>query len=62
MKKFSTRASRLVYALSQDEARKSESSQVLPEHLILAMIKNGEGLGYETLKFHRPDPNHKNTS
>ena len=53
MKKFSTRASRLVYALSQDEARKSESSQVLPEHLILAMIKNGEGLGYETLKFLR---------
>ena len=53
MKKFSTRASRLVYALSQDEARKTESSQVLPEHLVLAMIKNGDGLGFETLRYLR---------
>ncbi|MCR5495855.1 MAG: ATP-dependent Clp protease ATP-binding subunit [Treponema sp.] len=50
MKKLSTRASRLIYALSQDEARKTKSSQVLPEHLILAMIKSGDGLGFETLK------------
>ena len=50
MKKFSTRASRLVYALSQDEARKTFCSEVLPEHILLAMIKNGEGLGFETLK------------
>mgnify|MGYP002513390628 CR=1 FL=1 len=50
MKKISTRASRLVYALSQDEARKTFCSEVLPEHILLAMIKNGEGLGFETLK------------
>lgn len=50
MKKLSTRASRLVYALSQDEARKTFCSEVLPEHILLAMIKNGEGLGFETLK------------
>ena len=35
MKKLSTRASRLVYALSQDEARKTFCSEVLPEHILL---------------------------
>ena len=50
MKKLSTRASRLVYALCQDEARKCGSAEILPEHILLAMIKNGEGLAFETLK------------
>ena len=50
MKKLSTRASRLVYALSQDEARKTFCSEVLPEHILQAMIKNGEGLGFKTKK------------
>ena len=53
MKKLSTRASRLVYAICQDEARKNGSKEVLPEHIMLALIKSGDGLGFETLKFLR---------
>ena len=51
MRKLSTRLSRLVYALCQDEARKSMSKEVTPEHILLAMVKNADGLGYLTLKF-----------
>ena len=53
MKKLSTRASRLVYAICQDEARKNGGKEVLPEHIMLALIKSGDGLGFETLKFLR---------
>lgn len=51
MRKLSTRLSRLVYALCQDEARKSNSKEVTPEHVLLALIKTADGLGYLTLKF-----------
>lgn len=50
MNKLSTRASRLLYALCQDEARKSNCNEVLPEHLILALLKSADGLGYIALK------------
>lgn len=47
MKNFSPRAKEIVSVLAQDEARKLGSKQLLPEHVILAMIKNKEGLAYQ---------------
>lgn len=49
MKTFSQRASRLVYALCQDEARRTGCSEINPEHILLAMIKNADGLGFEAI-------------
>lgn len=51
MRKLSTRGARLVYALCQDEARKSLSKEVTPEHILLSLVKTADGLGYLTLKF-----------
>ena len=45
MKNFSPRAKKILTVLAQDEARKLGSKQLLPEHVILAMLKNEEGLG-----------------
>ena len=53
MKSFSQRAQRLIVALAQDEGRKSGSSHLLPEHLMLALLKSADGLGYEILRFLR---------
>jgi ATP-dependent Clp protease ATP-binding subunit ClpC len=46
MKGLSPRAQRLIAALAQDEGRKSGSDQLLPEHVMLALLKNADGLGY----------------
>jgi ATP-dependent Clp protease ATP-binding subunit ClpC len=46
MKGLSPRAQRLIAALAQDEGRKSGSDQLLPEHVILALLKSADGLGY----------------
>ncbi|MBR5096328.1 MAG: ATP-dependent Clp protease ATP-binding subunit [Treponema sp.] len=53
MKSFSPRAQRLIVALAQDEGRKSGASQLLPEHLMLALVKNADGLGYAILNILR---------
>lgn len=50
MKNLSPRASRIVYALCQNEAEKSCSNYVNPEHVLLSLLKIAEGLGYELLK------------
>lgn len=50
MKSFTPRAQRLVVALAQDEGRKSCSNQLLPEHVLLALLKSADGVGYITLK------------
>ena len=49
MKGLSPRAQRLIVALSQDEARKIGSSYILPEHVILAMLKKADSVGYTLL-------------
>jgi len=46
MRSFSPRAEKVII-LAQDEARKNGSSTLLPEHVMLALVKNGEGLGFE---------------
>ena len=50
MKNFSPRAKEIVSVFAQDEARKLGSKQLLPEHVILAMIKNKEGLAYQVFE------------
>ncbi|MCI5523610.1 MAG: ATP-dependent Clp protease ATP-binding subunit [Spirochaetia bacterium] len=47
---LSPRAQRLVVALAPDEAYKTGSTQLEVEHVILAMLKSGDGLGYMTLR------------
>ena len=48
--KFSPRAQRILIALAQDEAYFLGSSLVEPEHIILALLKSADGLGYVVLQ------------
>ncbi len=47
MKTFSPRAKQIIGVLAQDEARKLGSRQLLPEHVILAIIKSQDGIAYK---------------
>ncbi|MBS7241735.1 ATP-dependent Clp protease ATP-binding subunit [Treponema sp.] len=47
---FSPRARRLLVALAQDEAYNSGCKEVEPEHIILALLKSADGLGYIVLQ------------
>ena len=49
MKNLSPRAKKILTVLAQDEARKLGSKQLLPEHVILAMLKTDEGLAIMTM-------------
>ena len=44
------RAQRVLTVLAQEEAKRSRSDQVLPEHVLLAIIKDGEGIGFKALR------------
>jgi ATP-dependent Clp protease ATP-binding subunit ClpC len=44
------RAQRVLTVLAQDEAKRTRSDQVLPEHVFLAIIKEGEGIGFKALR------------
>ncbi|MBQ0052233.1 MAG: ATP-dependent Clp protease ATP-binding subunit [Treponema sp.] len=50
MKGLSARAQKLLTTLAQEEGRKSGSTELLPEHVLLALLKSADGLGYEALK------------
>ncbi len=50
MNGLSPRAQRLLVALAQDEGRKSASAYLLPEHVILALLKSADSVGYSLLK------------
>ncbi len=47
---LSPRAQRLLVALGPDEAFKRMDRQLEPEHVLLALARSGDGLGYLTLK------------
>ena len=47
---FSPRARRLLVALAQDEAYYSGSKVIEPEHIMLALLKSADGLGYIVLQ------------
>ena len=49
-KGLSPRAQKIISIFAQEEARKHNNDQILPEHLILAILKSGEGLGYAVIK------------
>ncbi|MBQ7753177.1 MAG: ATP-dependent Clp protease ATP-binding subunit, partial [Treponema sp.] len=49
MKNFSLRARKIVMILAQDEARQFGSKEILPEHVLLAMLRLKEGVGFSTL-------------
>ncbi len=49
MKNLSPRAKKILMVLAQDEARKLGSTQLLPEHVLLAILKSKEGLGYSAI-------------
>lgn len=57
MKTFSPRAKRILMVLAQDEARKIGSKQLYPEHVLLAMLKLREGIGYSVLERLGLNPN-----
>ena len=47
---FSPRAHRLMGVYAQNEGRKSGGVELLPEHMLLALLKNADGLGYQLLQ------------
>lgn len=50
MNGLSNLAQKILTTLAQDEGRKSGSVELLPEHVLLALLKNAEGFGYQLLK------------
>ncbi len=56
MKNLSPRAKKILMVLAQDEARKLGSTQLLPEHVLLAILKSKEGLGYTAISELGLDP------
>jgi len=50
LKGLSREAQRILSILAQDEARRLRSDKLLPEHVILAVLKDKEGSGFHLLK------------
>jgi ATP-dependent Clp protease ATP-binding subunit ClpC len=44
------RAQRVLTVLAQEEAKRTRAEQVLPEHVILAILKDGEGVGFKAIR------------
>src|SRR6056297_3422925 len=55
-KGLTQRAQRILTITAQEEAKRFHSDQLLPEHIILAILKDGEGLGYKILQKLNVDP------
>ncbi|HUX21285.1 MAG TPA: Clp protease N-terminal domain-containing protein, partial [Spirochaetia bacterium] len=55
-KGLTQRAQRILTIFAQEEAKRFHSDQLLPEHIILALLKDGEGLGYKALRRLNVDP------
>ncbi|MFW6215029.1 MAG: ATP-dependent Clp protease ATP-binding subunit [Alkalispirochaetaceae bacterium] len=55
-KGLTQRAQRVLTILAQDEAKRFHSDQLLPEHIMLALLKEGGGLGYKALEKAMIDP------
>ena len=50
LKGLTDRAKKILTVLAQEEGRKNGSEQLLPEHVLLAMLRNGEGRAVLILK------------
>ncbi|MFP4432242.1 MAG: ATP-dependent Clp protease ATP-binding subunit [Spirochaetota bacterium] len=55
-KGLTQRAQKVLTILAQDEAKRFHSDQLLPEHIMLALLKEGGGLGYKALEKLMVDP------
>jgi ATP-dependent Clp protease ATP-binding subunit ClpC len=55
-KGLTQRAQKVLTILAQDEAKRFHSDQLLPEHIMLALLKEGGGLGYKALRKVGIDP------
>jgi len=55
-KGLTQRAQRILTIFAQEEAKRFHSDQLLPEHIILALLKDGEGMGYKALRKAGVDP------
>ncbi len=44
------RAQRVITAIAQEEAKRCRSEELEPEHVLLAVLKDGEGLGFKALR------------
>ncbi len=49
-KGLTRRAQKVITSLAQEEAKRGRSEELEPEHIILAVLKDGEGVGYKALK------------
>jgi ATP-dependent Clp protease ATP-binding subunit ClpC len=56
MKGLTQRAQKILTTLAQDEAKRLHSDQLLPEHVALALIRDGDGIGYKALLSLKVDP------
>jgi len=54
-KGLTQRAQKVLTILAQEEAKRFHSDQLLPEHIILALLKDGEGVGVKALQKARVD-------
>ena len=43
------RANRVIYVLSQEEAKRLNHDQLTPEHMLLGLIRDGEGIAIKAL-------------
>ncbi len=55
-KGLTQRAQKVLTILAQDEAKRFHSDQLLPEHIMLALLKEGGGLGFKALEKVMIDP------
>ncbi len=55
-KGLTQRAQKILTITAQEEAKRFHSDQLLPEHIILAILKDGEGLAYKVLQKMHLDP------
>jgi ATP-dependent Clp protease ATP-binding subunit ClpC len=44
------RAQRVLTILAQEEAKRTRAEQVMPEHILLAIIKEGDGVGFKAMR------------
>jgi ATP-dependent Clp protease ATP-binding subunit ClpC len=49
-KGLTQRAQKVLTILAQEEAKRLHSEQLLPEHIVLAILKDGEGVGVKALQ------------
>ncbi len=55
-KGLTQRAQKILTITAQEEAKRFHSDQLLPEHIILAILKDGEGLAYKVIQKLNIDP------